>query len=190
MGIVARQSAEKVSITGNQLSGQRRQGIAIRDGVRGATVTGNVVTGADTAIYVRDSVAEVRGNTVQDAHNHGVTLVGQVNRSVISYNVIAGVGPSAVDASRADGRLTVTENQVFAWHDTSSFWIQFRHYFSPMTMLWTTILLLILFSAVKGRRRLRGVRHPYADKAPLVTTRVEEIAAAPARGRAQVAVTP
>jgi nitrous oxidase accessory protein NosD len=180
MGIVARQAAEKSAITGNHLSGQRRHGIAIRDGVTSAVVTGNVVDGVNIGVYVRDSVAEVRGNTVQNATNHGVTLVGDTARSVVAYNVIAGVGPSALDASRAEGRLVVKENQTFAWHDTSSFWIKFRHYASPMTMLWTSILLLILVSAALGRRKvvaaLRGSVgvHPYRDKMPLEAPPAQE----------------
>ncbi|MDQ7908471.1 right-handed parallel beta-helix repeat-containing protein [Phytohabitans sp. ZYX-F-186] len=189
MGIVARLDSDKVAITGNQLSGQRRQGIAIRDSVSGATVTGNVITGADTGIYLRDSVAEVRGNTVQDATNHGISLVGDVAKSQVSYNVIAGVGPSALDTPRSHGKVEIKENQTFAWHDTSSFWIRFRHYASPMTMLWAGILLLIVFSAVKGAgRRARGIRHPYADKAPLPVVMYEApgAAAAGARGRARV----
>jgi hypothetical protein len=177
MGIVARKDATKVAITGNRLSGQSRQGISVRDGVTAATVTGNIVEGADTGIYVRDSVGEVRGNTVQDGTHHGITLVGAVDKSLVTYNVISGVGPSAVDTTRAHGGITVKQNQTFAWHDTSSFWIKFRHYASPMTMLWAGILLLILSSAVLGRRQSRRGRrrsgrvglgtHPYEDKRPL-----------------------
>jgi hypothetical protein len=168
MGIVARLKASDVAITGNQLIGQDRQGIAVRDGVTGATVTGNVTEDTDTGIYLRDSRAEVRGNTIEKSHNHGVTLIGSTGGSVVSYNVIAGVGPSAVDSSRTSSNITVKENQAFAWHDTSSFWVKFRHYMSPMTMLWTSILLLILFAALNGRKRKRmlGV-HPYREKAPL-----------------------
>jgi hypothetical protein len=178
MGIVARQGAKKVAITGNHLSGQGRQGIALRDGVTDATVTGNIVDRADTAVYVRDSVADIRGNTVQNATNHGITLVGNTEGTTVSYNVVAGVGPSAVDTSRASGKATVRENQLYAWHDTSSFWIRFRHYASPMTLLWTAILLLIVLSAVKGRRRAARLlgRHPYADKAPVTTSGARELA--------------
>jgi parallel beta-helix repeat protein len=168
MGIVARQGADEVTISGNRVSGQRRQGIAVRDAVTGATITGNVVSETDNGIYVRDSVAEIRGNTVQDATNHGISLIGDTEGSLVSYNVIAGVGPSALDVSRADGDVTVKENQMFAWHDTSSFWIRFRHYASPMTMLWTSILVIILFAAVQGARRSgTGTGNPYADKLPL-----------------------
>jgi hypothetical protein len=178
MGIVARQGAHQVAITGNHIRGQERQGIAIRDGVTAATVTGNIIDRADTAIYVRNSVAEVRGNTIQNASNHGVTLVGGTAGSTISYNIIAGVGPSALDVSRTDDDVTIRENQLFAWHDTSSFWIRFRHYASPMTMLWAGIVALIMFSAVKGKRRmaLRSSRHPYADKIPLGSVGTRELA--------------
>ncbi|SFF45137.1 Right handed beta helix region [Actinacidiphila alni] len=195
MGIVARTDATKVSITGNHLTGQKRQGISVRDGVSDATVTGNVVEGADTGIYVRDSQAEVRGNTVQDVTDHGISLVGDIAKSTVSYNVVAGVGPSAVDTSRAHGRTTIKKNQTFAWHDTSAFWIKFRHYASPMTLLWTTLLLIILFSALLGARRSsrRGNRvlgtHPYADKAPLAGAAHEVTApSATGNGRHRVPV--
>ncbi|WP_328544357.1 right-handed parallel beta-helix repeat-containing protein [Streptomyces europaeiscabiei] len=173
MGIVARKDATKVAITGNRLVGQSRQGISVRDGVTAATITGNIVESTETGIYIRDSVGEIRGNTIQDGTNHGITLVGGVAESIITYNVISGVGPSAVDTTRAHGGIAVRENQTFAWHDTSSFWVKFRHYASPMTLLWTFILLLILFSAVLGRRQARKGhrhggqrlgRHPYEDK--------------------------
>ncbi|MER5529518.1 right-handed parallel beta-helix repeat-containing protein [Streptomyces sp. NPDC002677] len=181
MGIVARLEADKVSITGNRLTGQNRQGISVRDGVTDATVTGNIIDGPETGVYVRDSAAEIRGNTVQDATNHGVSLVGGVDGTTVSFNVIGGVGPSALDSSRSHGGASIKENQTFAWYDTSSFWVKVKHYASPMTLLWTGILLLILFSAVMGRRRRRGhgriarIIHPYSDKAPLPAPPPDEI---------------
>jgi hypothetical protein len=186
MGIVARHGAQRVAITGNRLRGQARQGIAIRDGAA-ATVTGNIVEKTDTGIYVRNSAVEIRGNTVQHVSNHGVTMVGDTTGSTISYNVIGGVGPSAIDASRTDNRLAILENQTFAWHDTSSFWIRLRHYASPMTMLWTAILLLIVFSAIMGKRRVTilGGRHPYADNAPLNAAGAKELAIAGPRAVAE-----
>jgi nitrous oxidase accessory protein NosD len=190
MGIVARRATRNVNITGNQLSGQERQGIAVRDGVTGAVVTGNVVKGAQTGIYLRDSVAEIRGNTVQDVTNHGITLVGNGEGSTVSFNVVAGVGPSAIDTPRAHGDIEIKENQTFAWYDTRSFWAKFRHYASPMTLLWTGILLLIVFSALRGAssRRRSGIRDPYADKRAISDGVTHEITAAAARGRAQVPV--
>ncbi|MFJ9345941.1 right-handed parallel beta-helix repeat-containing protein [Streptomyces sp. NPDC101237] len=191
MGIVARLEADKVSITGNRLTGQDRQGISVRDGVGDATVTGNIIDGPETGVYVRDSAAEIRGNTVQDATHHGVSLVGGVDGTTVSFNVIGGVGPSALDAGRSHGDTDIKENQTFAWYDTSSFWVRVKHYASPMTLLWTGILLLILFSALMGRRRRRGhgpagpIVHPYSDKAPLPAPPPAEIDVA---GRRRVPV--
>ncbi|MGW2053530.1 right-handed parallel beta-helix repeat-containing protein [Streptomyces sp. NPDC001840] len=185
MGIVAREDSAKVTITGNHLTGQTRQGISVRDGVSSATVTGNIVEGTETGVYIRDSQAEVRGNTVQDATNHGISLVGDIDKSTVSYNVVAGVGPSAVDTSRAHGGVTLKENQTFAWHDTSAFWVKFKHYASPMTLLWVSILVLIVVSAVLGARR--GIErdgqpkvHPYADKKPLPSAPATEVRVAEA----------
>nr|MDT0662372.1 right-handed parallel beta-helix repeat-containing protein [Micromonospora sp. DSM 115978] len=188
MGIVAREGTRDVSITGNQLTGQDRQGIAVRDGVAGAVVTGNVVRETETGVYLRDAVAEIRGNTVQDVTNHGITLVGNGEGSTVSFNVVAGVGPSAIDTPRAHGDIEIKENQTFAWYDTRSFWVKFRHYASPMTMLWTGILLLIVFSALRGAgaRRRSGIRDPYEDKRPVTGRVARELTAA--RGRAQVPV--
>jgi hypothetical protein len=190
MGIVARQGGTKIAITGNQLTDQERQGIAVRDGVTAAAVTGNVITGTKTAVYVRDSVVEVRGNTAQRAGNHGITLVGRVQGSVVMFNVIGGVGPSALDLSRAHDDVDVRENQTFAWYDTSSFWIKVRHYATPMTMLWAAIFLLIVFAAAKGgaRRRDAAKRHPYGDKQPLNSATPIDINIA--RGRARVPALP
>ncbi|MFF4897063.1 right-handed parallel beta-helix repeat-containing protein [Streptomyces sp. NPDC001068] len=191
MGIVARLEADKVSITGNRLTGQHRQGISVRDGVSDATVTGNIIDGPETGVYVRDSAAEIRGNTVQDATSHGVSLVGGVDGTTVSFNVIGGVGPSALDAGRSHGAADIKENQTFAWYDTSSFWVRVKHYASPMTLLWVGILLLILFSAAMGRRRRRGhgrvggIVHPYSDKAPLPAPPPDEIEVA---GRRKVPV--
>ena len=191
MGIVARQGSERVNITGNQLDKQDRQGIAVRDGVIEAKVTGNVINDADTAIYLRDSVAEVRGNAVHDARNHGISLVGATGGSVVAFNTIAGVGPSALDIARMKGRVEFTDNQTYAWFDTSSFWTRFRSYWSPMTILWTTILVLIVLSGFLGqrrrRRRLSAGRHPYADKAALRSRPPQELGqrALDARNREQ-----
>jgi hypothetical protein len=182
-GIVARQGADRVTITGNRVRGQSRHGIAVRDAVTGATVTGNIITDVENGLYVRDSTAEIRGNTVEEARNHGIALVGAVGGSIVSHNVISGVGPSAVDTSRADGDLTAEGNQAGAWYDTSSFWIKFRHYASPMTMLWAAIVVMIAFSAVQGvRRRRSGFYHPYENTRTLRAT-VVPAAVAPAADR-------
>ncbi|GIF06287.1 right-handed parallel beta-helix repeat-containing protein [Actinoplanes siamensis] len=169
MGIVARAGADHVTISGNRVTGPNRQGVALRDGVTKATVTGNIIAKADTAIYIRGSSGDVQGNTINEATHHGIALVGATGGSKVSYNVVAGVGPSAVDLSRVEGKIKSEHNQIGAWHDTSAFWVRFRHYASPMTLLWAGILLLIIISAVLGlrRRRAEGISSPYANSRTL-----------------------
>jgi parallel beta-helix repeat protein len=185
MGIVARRGVDTVTIAKNTLRGQRRQGISLRDGVIGGKITNNTVQGVDSSIYMRDSIAAVTDNKVQDSTNHGISLVGNVTGSVVTNNVVDGIGPSAVDTQRAHGDFISKDNDTTRWFDTRSFWAQFRHYASPMTLLWATIVLLILFSALKrsNRRRRRAavgrnaILHPYADKVPLAARVSREIIA-------------
>ncbi|GAB4052171.1 right-handed parallel beta-helix repeat-containing protein [Catellatospora paridis] len=165
MGIVARLGARDLTVTANRLKGQRRQAIAIRDGVAKARITGNLIETTQTGVYVRDSVAEVRGNTIHDANGHGVTFVGAVGGSVAAGNAVTGIGPSALDTGRAAGKVTLRDNQTDAWLDTSTLWARVRHYASPMTLLWTAILLLIVVLAFRRRRDDHG--HPYAATKPL-----------------------
>jgi parallel beta-helix repeat protein len=164
MGIVVTGPASDVSITGNTVRDTDRHGIALLDGVKASTVTGNVVDDAGTGIYLRGSSAELRGNTVQGASSHGVSLVGTVSGTQIEYNVLAGSGPSAVDTERSDGDVVRTGNQVSGWHDTTPWYFLFKKLLHPMTALWTLIALLVLTSAVRGRGRVREIEHPYAHQ--------------------------
>jgi parallel beta-helix repeat protein len=186
MGIVVRRGAQQVSVVGNQVSGQKRQGISVRDAVVDATVTGNTVESSPLGIYLRDSTATIRGNTIDRVTSHGVTVVGSVKGAQVSYNTVSGTGPTPVDTARSHGKLTVERNQTAAWHDTRSFWIRLRHAAKPMTLLWLGVVLLVLFSAVKARKLgARGtIRHPY-EKQKLLDTgdRGELLRSAPARTR-------
>jgi hypothetical protein len=68
-----------------------------------AKITDNIIETSLTGVYVRDSVAEIGGNTIHDAGSHGITFIGAVGGSSATGNVIEGIGPSAVDTGRADG---------------------------------------------------------------------------------------
>jgi hypothetical protein len=183
MGIVARRGTDTVAITHNTIRGQRRQGISVRDGVVHATISNNIVQEAESSIYVRNSVVSVTGNQVHESTNHGIELVGDVNGSSVTHNTVDGIGPSAIDTQRAQGDISDHDNDTSAWFDTRSFFAKIRHYAGPMTLLWASIGLLILLSALKrtNRRRRRAavgrndLLHPYADKMPLLTKISQEI---------------
>ncbi|BEP13648.1 hypothetical protein acdb102_19590 [Acidothermaceae bacterium B102] len=164
MGIVVTNAATKVSVTGNEVDHITRHGIALINGVTSSAVTGNQVTGAPTGIYVRDSVADVKGNTVEGATMHGVTVVGHSAHTVVANNVLSGRGLSALDSSRSFGGVTTSENINNGWHDTSPWYVKAKVLLHPMTLLWGTLLLLILVSAVRSRKRNDDIVHPYAHQ--------------------------
>jgi hypothetical protein len=164
MGVVVDGPAERVSVTGNDVVDTARHGIALVDGVTASTVTGNVVSGASTAVYVRDSSVRVKGNTVQDASSHGVSLVGNVRDSDVSFNVLSGTGASALDTVRSSRTATTSGNATTGWHDTTPWYFWFKKLLQPMNSLWALIALLALVSAVRSRRYATPVVHPYAHQ--------------------------
>jgi hypothetical protein len=167
-GVVVRQAASKVSVVGNRVSDSGLQGIAVRDGVRDATVTGNIVAGGRTALYVRDSIAKVRRNTVTDTTLHAVSLVGSLGTTVLDENSLSGRGPSAIDVKRAeDVSLRHWSNDTSGWDDTTPFVVTLKRFLQPLTALWLLLGLLLVFTAISGTRRRRDKAHPYADKAPV-----------------------
>ncbi|MFC1431102.1 right-handed parallel beta-helix repeat-containing protein [Streptacidiphilus sp. N1-3] len=186
MGIVVRRDSQKVSLVGNILTAQQREGISIRDGNTGATVSGNIVTGAQTGIYLRDSTAEITGNTVKGAALHAVTLVGKDSGAKVSDNVLSGVGTSAVSSSRSEGSRLVGSNDTIGWHNTTPLLTRMLRLLHPTTLVWIGVFLLIVVAGVKGRRTRRmhtsgssrdllaGL--PYQDKTPLPQVILGELA--------------
>lgn len=168
MGIVVREAAESVDVVGNQVDDSISQGIAVRDGVTGATVSGNIVTGGETSLYIRDSVATVDSNTLTDAANHAVSLVGTVDTTSLQSNKITGSGPSAIDAKRApDVERSGWVNDTSGWHDTTPFLVTLKRFLQPLTLMWLLLGVLLVFTALRGARSRRQKAHPYADKLPV-----------------------
>ncbi|QCB94509.1 right-handed parallel beta-helix repeat-containing protein [Cellulomonas shaoxiangyii] len=170
MGIVVRDPASEVAVVGNRLRDNARHGIALRDGVLSATVSGNVLDDGSNGIYLRDAVADVRRNTVSGMTLHAVTLVGDVGTTVVTENDLAGRGPSAVDRKRVTGtELEVTGNDEGGWASTKPFWTVVRNAAQPLTVMWVLLGLLVVVTAVRGAGRPRTRTHPYAEQARLST---------------------
>lgn len=168
MGIVVREGATAVTAVGNTVAGQVRQGIAVRDGVTDAVLSGNIVEGGETSVYVRSSVATVDRNTLTDATLHSVTLVGDVSGTTVDKNTIGGRGPSALDATRAeDFSWRTFENDVSGWSDTTPFLVTLTRLAQPLTLLWLSLALVVVVTALRGRSARRERRAAYADRTPL-----------------------
>ena len=164
MGIVASGDANDVTIVGNQITSTARQGITLRDGVRKARVSGNSIDKVGYGIYLRAVSAEVFGNTVHRASNHGITLVGDMSGSSVTGNILSGRGPSAIDSHRLAGKVTLADNAASNWVDTTALWGKIKRLIHPMTVIWVLLLLLLAVTAVRGRRARGVMGHPYADK--------------------------
>lgn len=168
VGVVVRERATKVNVVGNRVRNSRQQGISLRDGVVGATVTGNIVSGGETGVYVRDSQAEIERNTLTDGTLHAVSLVGNLGPTSLTENTISGHGPSAIEAKRAvDLHDNSWANDESGWDDTTPLLVTLKRFLQPLTMMWLILGLLLVFTAVHGSRARRRKAHPYGDKAPV-----------------------
>lgn len=166
-GIVVNHEADRVSVVGNRLEKQARQAISIRDSVAGAEVSENTVSGADTAVFVRNADADVVDNTIADVSNHGVTLMGDTRGSEVANNDIAGHGAIAVYTEQATGGRVHT-NDTLGWRPAPSITTLVNAVFQPLTVVWIVLVALVLATALSpSSRRTAGIRHPYAERVPL-----------------------
>ncbi len=171
MGIVVRSAATQVQVSGNRLSGQIRQGISLRDGVKDASLAGNTVDGARTGIYLRGSSGTLVGNVIKGATSHGITLVGNAGGSEIRDNHLSGSGTSAVSTSRAHGGIEKSGNDTGGWNDTASLWMKAQRYMTPLNIIWTCVLLMVIITMIRARtgglRIGRRGTHPYVLQQPM-----------------------
>lgn len=168
-GIVVSEGATAVTLTDNTVEGADQQGISLRSAGTDAQVTGNTVLGGEIGIYARDAGGTFERNTVDDVTNHAITLVGATGGSVVSDNTVGGRGPSAIDVARTTG-VTVSDNSTDGWDSTKPLSTVLRQIFQPLTVVWLLLALLVLVTALTSiRHRNAGVRHPYANRAPLTS---------------------
>lgn len=167
VGIVAADGAQGVRITNNTLLNQVRQAIAVRDAGSAAEVTGNSIDGADTGIYVRDASANVRGNTLDNISNHGITLLGNVQETSVEANFVAGNGTTPIWSAAATG-ARLGENDVLGWVPAYTVERVVKSVFQPLTFIWFVLAALLFVTAVaRGKNAERVLRSPYADQVPL-----------------------
>ncbi len=170
MGIVVSKPATNVTVTGNTVDHSAKHGIALLDGVTESTISENSVSGADIALYLRNSSAIVQRNRISNATTHGIVVLGTAPKTSLVANTISGRGASPIDTSRATGSTT-HKNFATGWKTTKSFWVTVRGIFQPLTILWTILGLIVLIAAIAGpARRSRGkIRDPYASHVPLTS---------------------
>ncbi len=168
MGIVVTGGASAVAVLDNEVVDSTSHGISLRDAGLDLEVVGNRVEGARIGVYARNAGGAFERNEIVDVSIHGITLIGDTGASIVVGNAIAGSGPTAVDVVRTSG-TAVRDNATEAWQSTKPLAVVLASVFQPLTILWISIGLLLLFGALFTGRRRRGVHDPFADHAPLTS---------------------
>jgi hypothetical protein len=166
-GIVLAGTAAPTTVARARLTGNRRFGISVSSA--SASVTGNQLSGGQTAIRVRDAAVAVTGNDIRRATRHAISVVGAANGSSLERNTIGGRGPSGLDVYRVDAGVTVdaSGNDVTGWtqdRDDWTYWSNFapNH---PMLLLWVGLLGVPLVRALRDRRQqVTPGTTPYVDE--------------------------
>ena len=109
----------------------------------------------------------MENNTLSAMTNHGISAIGPA-RVQIDTNTITGSGPEPVDLKRASN-ATAVNTVADGWNTTRTIWQRLVAFFQPLTIIWTLLALILLFTAFKGHRYRGTVRHPYAAQAPMST---------------------
>lgn len=166
-GVIAAEATTNLRLENSTFTDIEKQSIALRDGIQGV-VTSVTVRGGATGVYSRESVVLIDHNTIADVTNHGVTVVGEGEGTVISSNVISGRGSSAIDVARAHNVEVQRNNVTDEWVYQSLTTVVVNNVKRPLTVMWLTLAALLIFTAASGfRQRRRGLTSPYRDRTPL-----------------------
>ncbi|MDT0277360.1 right-handed parallel beta-helix repeat-containing protein [Blastococcus goldschmidtiae] len=166
-GIVLVDTAAPTTVAGTTVTGDHRFGISATGGA--ATISDNRVTEGETAIRIRAASAAVTGNTVEEASNHGISVVGAAVATSVVDNTVAGRGPSGLDLHRLAPGVVIEQsgNDLEQWVRDRDNWVYWSTFVPnhPMLVLWVVILGAPLALGLRARRnRLAVGSAPYRDQ--------------------------
>ncbi|MBT2594542.1 right-handed parallel beta-helix repeat-containing protein [Arthrobacter sp. ISL-72] len=164
-GILVSGDAANITVESNALLRQKFRTVALLDGVKSTLVSGNSIIGGETGVFLRNAEARIALNTMAGITKHGITALGSAAHE-IAGNTIAGTGPSALYEKGTRAPVTDTNN-TRAWTTTRPFWAQVATFFQPLTIVWTVLALIVVFTALRGTRHKGKTLHPYGDQASL-----------------------
>ncbi len=165
-GVVLVDTAAPTTVVGTTITGAHRFGVTASGGA--ATIASNHVIGADTPIRVRDASVAVTGNLLEDATNHGVSVVGASVATAVVDNTVTGRGPSGMDVHRlAPGvEIELSGNNLEDWVRDRDNWVYWSTFIPnhPMLVLWVVILGVPLILGVRAHRNRQPLgSSPYSD---------------------------
>lgn len=164
VGVAVDHAASDVVIARNTIDHQSRQAITVSGGVTDASVSGNRIASVDTGARIDGSQATIDGNTFTAITRHAVTLVGAATGTRVVRNTMQGTGSAPVFSTATGAR--VARNDVGGWRQPVTARSILNTIAQPLTLVWVLLGVLLILTAVLGHRR-RGVRDPFANRAPL-----------------------
>lgn len=168
VGVVVNHGATGVGISRNVFRNQRQQAVAVRDAYASAAVHRNTITGGDTGIYVRDAKADVTANALESIANHGISLVGDVQDTTVTGNVVGGQGRTAIWTDESSGAI-VTGNDLLGWAPDYTTEKVMGSFFQPLTFIWIALGAILLGTALTRKKGSMRIRSPYAERVPLTS---------------------
>ena len=167
VGVVLNHGADGTLVQDNTFGDQVEQSIALRDGVVGAEIRDNTISGSNTGVYVRDSAVAITGNDMTEVSNHGITLIGDASNVAVTHNSIAGFGSTPIHQGDSVG-AHLRDNKILDWHPAITPTSVVKSVFQPLTVVWLSLGLLLVATALSPRSlRFGSIRHPYAEQIPL-----------------------
>jgi hypothetical protein len=151
VGIALDDGSSGVEVTRNTLQEQERQSISIRGGVGETTVRENRFESVDTGVRIRGAAVVVEDNTFEDISNHAVTLVEQATGVRVTGNDVAGRGSTPFYDDATGGYFA--GNDTEEWEKPLTPTSVVNLITQPLTLVWTALGVLLLFTAVTGYRR-------------------------------------
>jgi hypothetical protein len=160
-GIAVRDGISGAVVTGNDIRCAPKSGISVGPTATGTVLAGNTIVGARTGILVQDtSAVAMYDNVISEATVFGVSVRGAGSQVSGVGNTISGTGFRAVDYRSLAPAPNLSETNSSGW--TTHVRVTFLSYlvYHPLAAMWLSMLVVVLLAWVITRFR-RMPSHPY-----------------------------
>lgn len=145
-------------------------------------LTGNTVDQKTVGFLLRDSQAEVTGNTVAVTPGNGIVFDGALTSARAADNTITGEGPNAIALSNGADDVVEAGNDESGWTERWEVlvWIEAH----PLALLWALLLVIpivgiaFVFYRVRRQRKIRDL----VESATIAVAAAEKASYEQARG--------
>ncbi len=159
-------------------------------GTSGVKLSGNSVDQKTVGFLLRDSQAEITGNTVAVNPGNGIVFDGSLSSARVADNTITGEGPNAIALNNGADDVVKADNDDSGWTERWEVlvWIEAH----PLALLWGLLLIIpivgiaFVFYRVRRQRKIREL----VESATIAVAAAEKASYEAARGIAPEAGRP